>query len=202
MAAYVVEETNPSTATTTAEEGTISAAAEFPNIDLQDEDARIPPPNAFVLQRHPPVSRKTSMHRFITWLGLRRRTSKVVDPAVDVTATNNNTMRKQNGVLLPWSDEDTDVEEEEDDDEEGLAKCCSRKRRKKKVRNRNPDTEMDWIDDVAKVLFPTAYLLFNWIYWMVFYWLGDEIDSIPAIRDTSLHIHSATPAPISVNASA
>lgn len=42
---------------------------------------------------------------------------------------------------------------------------------------------VDWIDDIAKVLFPLTYVIFNIFYWLSFlYWMPDEIRNLPAMK--------------------
>ncbi len=55
---------------------------------------------------------------------------------------------------------------------------------KKKLKADNPSKVVDKIDTIAKFLFPSLYFIFNGLYWSAFlYWIPDEIDSIPSIRD-------------------
>lgn len=55
----------------------------------------------------------------------------------------------------------------------------------------DPNTGVDWIDDLSKILFPATYILFNTLYWLAFlYWIPDEINNIPAIKENVEKLNS------------
>lgn len=60
------------------------------------------------------------------------------------------------------------------------------KNKKRKEPFKDPNTGVDWIDDMSKILFPATFIILNVFYWSAFlYWIPDEINEIPAIKEKS-----------------